>query len=194
MTEPGQVTRLLGEFAAGRRDALDEVIPMLYDELHRIAHRHMAREHAGHTLSTTDVVHEAWVRISSLERIEWQGRVHFLAMASRTMRRVLIDWAKAKRRAKRGGVHAVHVPLEQAGGVETDTADYLLALDEALDRLEAVEPRQCRVVEYRFFGGLSVDETAQVLGVSPATVKRDWALCRAWLNRALDPTEQDRPA
>ena len=185
MIETGQVTRLLEEFADGRREAMDEVIPILYDELHRIAHNHMSRERAGHTLSTTALVHEAWVRLIGLERIEWRGRVHFLAMASRVMRRVLIDHAKALRREKRGGGEAIHVPLEAADGMATDTAGDLLALDEALTRLERENPRHCRLVECRFFGGLSLEDTALAMGVSVATVKRDWVLCRAWLNRAL---------
>ena len=185
MVETGRVTQLLDEFTAGRRDAMDELIPLLYDELHRIAHHHMARERIGHTLNTTGLVHEAFVRLVGLEHIEWQGRVHFLAMASRAMRRVLIDYAKARSREKRGGGEAIHVSLEAAAGLPADTAQDLLALDEALNRLEAENPRHCRLVEYRFFGGLSLEDTAQAMGISVATVKRDWTLCRAWLNRML---------
>jgi RNA polymerase sigma factor (TIGR02999 family) len=190
MVEAGRVTQLLDEFTAGRRDALDELIPLLYDELHRIAHHHMARERIGHTLNTTGLVHEAFVRLVGLEHIEWQGRVHFLAMASRAMRRVLIDYAKARSREKRGGGEAIHVSLDAAAGLPADTAEDVLALDQALRRLEEVNPRHCRMVEYRFFGGLNLEETAEAMGVSVATVKRDWVLCRAWLNHALAAGEQ----
>jgi RNA polymerase sigma factor (TIGR02999 family) len=179
------ITQLLEEFAAGRRDALDAIIPQLYAELHAIAHAHLAGERPGHTLNTTALLHEAYLRLVPLKQIEWQGRVHFLAMASRVMRRVLIDYAKARGRVKRGGGDVIMVPLDAAAGLPADTAEDLLALDEALSRLETVNERQCRLVEYRFFGGLSLEETAEALGVSLATVKRDWMLCRAWLNRAL---------
>jgi RNA polymerase sigma factor (TIGR02999 family) len=184
-TQSEQVTRLLEEFTAGRREALDEAIPLVYEELHRIAQAHLARERTGHTLNTTALLHEAYIRLVGLERIEWHGRTHFLAMASRVMRRVLIDYAKSRSRVKRGGGELVKVPLDEAAGMEVDSAEELLALDEALHRLETVNPRHCRLVEYRFFGGLSLEESADALGISLATAKRDWALCRAWLNRAL---------
>ena len=185
MADADQVTRLLEEFAAGRRQALDEVIPLVYDELRRIAHAHLARERSGHTLNTTALMHEAYIRLVRLDRIGWQGRVHFLAMASRTMRRVLIDYAKGRAREKRGGGIALTLPSDIAATTAPGSMDDLLALDEALRRLEEVSPRQVRLVECRFFGGLSLEETAEALGVSLATVKRDWLLCRAWLNRAL---------
>lgn len=185
MSDADQVTRLLEEFAAGRRQALDEVIPLVYDELRRIAHAHLARERSGHTLNTTALMHEAYIRLVRLDRIGWQGRVHFLAMASRTMRRVLIDYAKGRAREKRGGGVALTLPSDIAATTAPGSMDDLLALDEALRRLEEVSPRQVRLVECRFFGGLSLEETAEALGVSLATVKRDWLLCRAWLNRAL---------
>lgn len=185
MSDADQVTRLLEEFAAGRRQALDEVIPLVYDELRRIAHAHLARERSGHTLNTTALMHEAYMRLVRLDRIGWQGRVHFLAMASRTMRRVLIDYAKGRAREKRGGGVAMTLPPDIASTTSPGSLDDLLALDESLRRLEEVNPRQVRLVECRFFGGLSLEETAEALGVSLATVKRDWLLCRAWLNRAL---------
>lgn len=193
MPDTHDVTRLLEELAAGRRQALDEVIPLVYEELRRIAHAHLARERADHTLNTTALMHEAYIRLVRLDRIDWRGRVHFLAMASRTMRRVLIDHAKARGRDKRAGGQAVTLSTEH--GVADDAAgvlDDLLALDEALKRLEEVSPRQVRIVECRFFGGLSLEETAEALGISLATVKRDWLLCRAWLNRAL-AADQDPP-
>lgn len=185
MTEAQDLTRLLGELGAGRRDALDELVPMVYGDLRRIAHAHLRGEREGHTLNTTAVVHEAYVRLAQLERIEWQDRRHFFAVASRAMRRVLIDYAKARRRGKRGG-GAAHVPYEDGMQLTGQQADELVALDIALTQLASVNERHARVVECRFFGGLTMEETADVLGVSLATAKRDWALCRAWLNRALE--------
>lgn len=184
MSDPPHTTQLLRELSQGRRDALDDLIPVVYEELRRIAHTQLRRERPGHTLSTTAVVHEAYLRLVDIEAVEWQDRAHFFAMASRVMRRILIDYARARKRDKRGG-DAVQVPLADALDVPMQQADELLALDEALGRLEAASERQCRVVEYRCFGGLSVEETAAVLGTSPATVKRDWAFSRAWLNREL---------
>ena len=185
MSEAEHVTRLLAEFAAGRREALDELVPMVYGDLRQIARAHLRGENAGHTLNTTGLVHEAYLRLARLERIEWQDRRHFFAVASRAMRRVLIDWAKARRRETRGG-GAVQVPLDEAMQITEQQADELIALDAALTRLEAVSERQSRLVECRFFGGLTMEETADVLGISLATAKRDWALCRAWLNRELE--------
>lgn len=193
MSDADQVTQLLEEFASGRKEAIDEVVPLVYDELHRIAHAHLARERTGHTLNTTALLHEAYIRLVKLDRIEWQGRIHFLAMASRVMRRVLIDYARSRGRSKRGG-GAVLATLGAAGPVESGSLEDLLALDEALGRLEAVSPRQARLVECRFFGGLSLEETAEALGVSLATVKRDWLLCRAWLNRALSSGTEVPPS
>jgi RNA polymerase sigma factor (TIGR02999 family) len=184
------ITRLLDEFTAGRREAIDEVIPLVYDALRGIAHAHLRQERPGHTLNTTALVHEAYERLVKIDRIDWQGRIHFLAMASRVMRRILIDYAKARTRDKRGGPSVQHVPLEAAYGLSADTSEELIALDAALDRLELVSPRQARLVEYRFFGGLSLAETATALGVSLATVKRDWMHCRAWLNRELGGAEE----
>jgi RNA polymerase sigma factor (TIGR02999 family) len=185
VSEAQHVTRLLAELTAGRRDALDELVPMVYGDLRQIARAHLRGERTGHTLNTTGLVHEAYIRLARLERIEWQDRRHFFAVASRAMRRVLIDWAKARRRDKRGG-GAVQVPLDEAMHLTEQQADELIALDSALTRLEAVSERQSRLVECRFFGGLTMEESADVLGISLATAKRDWALCRAWLNRELE--------
>lgn len=187
MSNPLVTTRLLRELSQGRRDALDDLMPVVYDELRRIAHAQLRRERPGHTLSTTAVVHEAYLRLVHIDQVEWQDRAHFFAMASRVMRRILIDYARTRKRDKRGG-DAVQVPLAEALDVPVQQAEDLLALNEALERLEAASERQCRVVEYRCFGGLSVEETATVLGTSPATVKRDWAFSRAWLNRELRPS------
>jgi len=186
MQNADEITRLLEEFTGGRREAIDEVIPLVYEELRQIAHSHMSGEASGHTLNTTALVHEAYVRLVRIDRMDWRGRVHFLAMASRVMRRVLIDYARTRGREKRRGGTAEPLPLQAASGIAAGGGEDLVALDDALTRLEAVSPRQARLVEYRFFGGLSLEETAEALGVSLATVKRDWVVCRSWLNRALD--------
>jgi RNA polymerase sigma factor (TIGR02999 family) len=168
------------------RDAggLDDVFPAVYEELRRVAHRHLRGEGTGHTLGTTALVHEAYLELSRLEHIRWPGQAYVLAAASRAMRRILIDFAVARRAQKRGG-GAVAEPLDDAVAMAVARGDELLALDEALDGLAAVNERYARVVECRFFGGMSVEETAEALGTSPATVKRDWTMARAWLNRAL---------
>jgi RNA polymerase sigma factor (TIGR02999 family) len=178
------VTDLLRALSQGRRDALDRLLPLVYDQLRRIAHGQMRGEHTGHTLSTTALVHEAYLRLVKIEHVQWQDRAHFFAVAARLMRRVLIDYARARLREKRGG-EALRVPLDEALDLGVGRADDLMVLEEALTRLEALNERQCRVVECRCFAGMSVEETAVALSISPATVKRDWALSRAWLNREL---------
>jgi RNA polymerase sigma-70 factor, ECF subfamily len=187
MTEPGEVTRLLAQASRGDRDAVDRLVPILYDELRRMAHRRMRGERVGHTLDTTALVHEAYLELAGLDRMEWRDRAHFLAVAARAMRRVLIDYAVQRRAQKRDGGRRP-VPLDEVEdllALSGHRADELLALDEALRRLDAVSERQCRVVECRFFAGMSVEETAEALGTSPATVKRDWTVARAWLHREL---------
>ena len=164
---------------------MEDLFPLVYDELRRIAARAMRGERSDHTLCTTALVHEAWLELSKLTRIQWQNRSHFLAIAAQAMRRVLIDYAVARRRQKRGGGQTVESLDEDAVAVVVEHADDILALDEALQRLTAMNDRHARIVECRFFGGMSVEETAEALGISPATVKRDWVLARAWLNREL---------
>jgi RNA polymerase sigma factor (TIGR02999 family) len=186
MVEGTEVTGLLRQLSQGRRDVLDRLVPIVYQELRQIAHAQLRRERPGHTLGTTGLVHEAYLKLINFEQVEWLDRAHFLATAARLMRRILIDYARGRQRAKRGG-NAVHVPLAEALDVPLAQPDDLIDLDEALTRLEQLSERQARVVEYRCFGGLSVEETAAVLGVSAATVKRDWAFSRAWLNRELRP-------
>ena len=164
---------------------MDEIFPLVYDELRRIAARKLRDERTSHTLSATALVHEAWLELTKLNRIKWQNRSHYLAIAAQAMRRILIDYAVARSRQKRGGGQA---PLHLDGdvwAVAETRGDELLALDEALVRLRALNERQAQIVEYRFFGGMSVEETADTLKVSPATVKREWATARAWLNREL---------
>jgi RNA polymerase sigma-70 factor, ECF subfamily len=164
---------------------MEEIFPLVYDELRRIAARKLRDERTSHTLSATALVHEAWLELTKLNRIKWQNRSHYLAIAAQAMRRILIDYAVARSRQKRGGGQApIHLDGDVWAVAET-RGDELLALDEALVRLRAMNERQGRIVEYRFFGGMSVEETAEMLNVSPATVKREWATARAWLNREL---------
>jgi RNA polymerase sigma factor (TIGR02999 family) len=184
MRDRHSVTEKLVALSGGRPEVWDELMPIVYDELKQLAHRHLRSERAGHTLSTTALVHEAYLKLINVDRVEWRDRTHFFAMASRAMRRILIDYARTRNREKRGGGLA-KVPLDDAFQVAQERAEDLIALDEALTRLESVNERQCRVVECRFFGGMSLKETAGALGISVASVKRDWAICRAWLNQEL---------
>jgi RNA polymerase sigma factor (TIGR02999 family) len=187
MSEKPEINRLVREVSQGRRDALDQLVPIVYDELRRIAHGQLRRERSGHTLNTTALVHEAYLRLLNVHQVQWLDRAHFFATAARVMRRVLIDYARARQRQKRGG-GAVRVSLTDAVDLPNAQTSDLLELDEALTRLEGQGERQYRVVECRCFGGLSVEETAAVLSVSAATVKRDWTFARAWLNRELGPS------
>ena len=178
------VTQLLRVARSGDSDALNRLLPLVYDELHRIAERHMARERVDHTLQPTALVHEAYARLASGVAINAVDRLHFLRLASSVMRRVLVDHARAHRAAKRGG--DLQVTLDEGVvGASVNALD-LLVLDDALTRLAAAEPRWAQVVELRFFAGLEVPEVAEVLGISSATVKRDWRFARAWLATALD--------
>jgi RNA polymerase sigma-70 factor, ECF subfamily len=166
---------------------MDEIFPRVYEELRRIAARQMRRERDHHTLSPTALVNEAWLELARLTRLQWQNRSHFLALAAQAMRRVLVDHAVARRRQKRGGgqsLEPLHADNVAAEATEAPVED-VVALDRALQQLDALNGRHARVVECRFYGGMSVEETADALGISPATVKRDWVLARAWLNRML---------
>ena len=183
--ERGDVTRILGSANDGDPEAMRAVLTLLHGRLREIAHRHLAHEADGHTLETDGLVNEAFLRLLGIERVQWRDRQHFLSMAARMMRRVLIDYADRRRAHKRGGGD-VPVPLDETVLAVDRHADDLSALDEALQRLERANPRYSRVVECRFFAGLSVEQTAEVLALSPATVKRDWMAARAWLNRELE--------
>ena len=164
---------------------MEEMIPLVYEELRRIAARKLRDERTSHTLSATALVHEAWLEVRKLDRIQWQNRSHYLAIAAQAMRRILIDHAVGRSRQKRGGGQTpIHLDGEVWAVAESRGED-LLALDEALQRLAALNEREAKIVECRFFGGLTVEETAETLSVSPATVKREWATARAWLNREL---------
>lgn len=185
MAADDDVTALLAEASAGRRGALDRLIPVVYDELRQLAHRRLRDERPGHTLSTTALVHETYLKLVDVDRAQWRDRVHFFGVAANAMRRILIDHARTRHRDKRGGPDLVHVTLADAASVSADRDEDLIALDDALARLEAENERYARVVECRFFVGLTLEETADALDVSLATVKRDWSFCRAWLNREL---------
>jgi RNA polymerase sigma factor (TIGR02999 family) len=181
----GNVTGLLHELAEGRPEALADLVPLVYGELQQLAKRHLRGERTDHTLSPTGLVHEAYLRLIDMQRVNWQDRAHFFAMASRAMRRILIDHARSRMRQKRGGEIARVTLDEELVAADQDALEWL-ALDEALERLEAVSERACRVVECRVFTGLEVEETARALDISEATVKRDWAFARAFLNQSLE--------
>jgi RNA polymerase sigma-70 factor (ECF subfamily) len=186
---PPEITRLLQDWQAGDRDALDRLIPVVYQELRLIASRHVRREWRDGALQTTALVNEAYLKLVGQRESDWQNRAHFFAIAAQVMRRILLDDARRALRDKRGGA-ATPVSLENiamaAPESPVDVVD-LLALDRALVELEQLDPKQARLVELRFFGGLTVEETATVLGISPATVKREWAIAKGWLYRALKP-------
>jgi RNA polymerase sigma factor (TIGR02999 family) len=189
-TDPTEITRLLHAWRAGESHALDRLVPLVYDELKVIASRHLARERPGHTLTTAALVHEAYLELLGQSAVEWQDRVHFYAIASRTMRRVLVWHARRRNAAKRGAGRLLTLDEHLVVSSDDDDAAELLALDDALERLEAADPRLCRVVECRHFGGLSVEETAMALGISPATVKRDWQAARAFLRVILGEDQE----
>ena len=183
-TRPSEITGLLTAWRAGDAGALEQLVDALYGELHRLARRCMAGERAGHSLQPTALVNEAYLRLIDARQVPWQNREHFLAVAARQMRRVLVDIARAKGYQKRGGA-AVHVTFDEALPVMQEPGRDLLALDDALDALARVDERKARVVEMRFFGGLSVEQSARALQVSVDTVMRDWKMAKAWLLREL---------
>ena len=182
---PGhQITQLLVRWREGDQRALDELMPLVYDELRRLAAHYMRGERPGHTLQTSALVNEAYLRLAGQEEIQWQSRAHFFAIAAQAMRRILVDHARRRGGQKRGG-GAPKVALDEALIISADRAAEVVALDEALTRLAEVDPRKSRVVELRFFGGLSVEDTAEVLSVSPGTVMREWTFIKAWLKREI---------
>ncbi len=192
MTSPSshEITQLLRAWGKGDQAALEKLTPLVYRELHRLAHRYMARERPGHTLQTTALAHEAYLRLVDFREVDWQNRAHFFALSARTMQRILIDLARARQVEKRGG-DGVHLSLEDALGVARQPGVGLVALDDALNTLARLDPRKSQVVELRFFGGLSVEEVAEVVKVSPETVMRDWKMAKVWLARELSEEEAD---
>ena len=184
------VTALLVEIANGNQAAQAKLVPLVYDQLKRLARRYMRRERAGHTLQTTALVHEAYLKLVGQHSPHWQGRAQFYGTAAQLMRRILIDHARRHLREKRGGTQVI-LPLEEGLAFTPEHSEDLLKLDEALDRLSKLDPRQSRIVELRFFGGLSVEETSRFLNVSPITVKRDWAVAKVWLYGELRPDHGD---
>ena len=173
---------MLLAYGQGDRAALEKLIPQVHGELRRLAHRYMVRERAGQSLQTSALVNEVYLRLVEVKRVRWQDRAHFFAVSASLMRRILVDFARARRSLKRAGA-AQMVPLDEAPPIALEQAPDLVALDDALTALAAVDPRRSQVVELRFFGGLSVEEAAEVLHVSPQTVMRDWRLAKAWLRR-----------
>ena len=182
---PHPVTELLARWRRGESAALEELMPLVYDELRRLAHRYMRRERPGQTLQTTALANEAYLRLVDADHLEWQDRAHFFAVAAQIMRHLLVDRARSRRYAKRGG-GAHRITLDETAVISRENAPDLLALDEALTRLWALDQRKSRVVELRYFGGLSAEEAAEVLEVSVVTVKRDWLKAKAWLYRELN--------
>jgi RNA polymerase sigma factor (TIGR02999 family) len=187
MPPQSDVTELLLAAADGDSSALERLMPIVYTELHRVAHRRLRGERADHTLSTTALVHEAYLKLMNLERLNWQNRAQFMAIASRLMRQILVDYARSRRTVRRGGEHkGVELKASESAAVTAgEPAEEVLALHQALESLGNINGRHARIVECRFFGGMSIAETAEALSISPATVKRDWVMARAWLNREL---------
>ena len=179
-SSPQEVSHLLQAWRGGDQTALEKLVPLVYGELHRLAHIYMTRERADHTLQTTALVHEAYVRLTGAAQIDWQDRAHFYAISANVMRRILVDWARSRGYQKRGG-EARRLPLNEALLVAPESPIDLVGLNRALEDLEKFDARKAKVIELRFFGGLNLDETAEVLQVSRDTVKRDWKLARNWL-------------
>jgi RNA polymerase sigma factor (TIGR02999 family) len=183
------VSELLVRWKRGEQDALEVLLPLVYDELRRLAHHHLQGERAGHTLQSTALVHEAYLRLADQEPLRLDNRAHFFAVASHLMRQILVDYARKHHAAKRGA-NNLTLTLDEAVALPKKRNLRLVALDDALNGLAELDARQSQIVELRFFGGLSIDETSEVLGVSPATVKREWSTARAWLYREMDSTEK----
>lgn len=189
MSNRGEITEMLNACRGGDRQAMDKLIPLVYEELRRQAHRYLRHERPNHTLQTTALVHEAYLRLIEQREVEWQNRAHFFGLSANMMRRILVNYAVSQNRLKRGGKDE-NLPLEEAMCVAVEERDVdLLALDSALNELAALDERQARIVELRYFGDLTIEETAEVLNISPATVKRDWNMAKAWLRAELSGGE-----
>ena len=185
MSETPNITQMLRQWSDGNREVLDELMPLVYDELHRQAARFLSRERSDHTLQTTALINEAYLKLIDQRQVNWESRTHFFAISANLMRQILVDYARAKKREKRGG-DLVKLPLEEAALVVGKEKNIdLIALDEALTRLEKIDERQARIVELRYFSDLTLEETAEALGISRTTVADDWAMAKAWLHREL---------
>ncbi|HEY0461373.1 MAG TPA: sigma-70 family RNA polymerase sigma factor [Pyrinomonadaceae bacterium] len=179
-----QITEMLRDWSSGKKEALDALLPLVYDELHRQAARYLRRERIGHTLQTTALINEAYLKLIDQRDVNWQNRAHFFGIAAQAMRRILVDYARQRHSEKRGG--GENLPLEEiALAISAERSVDLVALDEALTQLAKLDERQSRIVELRYFGGLSIEETAETLHISPATVKNDWRTAKAWLFRKM---------
>jgi len=184
-TSTGEVTRLLQDWSIGNREALDRLLPLVYDELRRLAHSYLTRERPDHTLQTTALVHEAYLKLIDQRSVNWQNRAQFFAISAQAMRRILLDNARRHTAAKRGS-GGQKVSLDEVATLSRDTAnESLIALDEALQKLATIDADQSRIVELRYFGGLTIEETAEVLKTSPSSVQREWTIARAWLYNAI---------
>jgi RNA polymerase sigma factor (TIGR02999 family) len=179
-----EITLMLKAWGDGDRGALEQLTSIVYDELRRLAHSYLRRENVGHTLQTSALVNEAWVRLIDAEQVNWQNRAHFFGVSAQLMRQILVDFARSRQSLKRGG-QVFKITLGEAEDIAVEKETDLVALDDALNALAELDSRQSKVVEMRFFGGLSLEETAEVLKVSPGTVRRDWRMARAWLHREL---------
>jgi RNA polymerase sigma factor (TIGR02999 family) len=186
-----EVTGLLIDWSKGDQAAFERLLPLVYGELRQMARRYMARQQPGHTLQTTALIHEAYLKLVDQKEKQWQNRAHFFGVAAQAMRHILVDYARSKQAERHGG-GAQAVALDEALTVSQERAAELVALDDALQELAKVDPRKCQVVELRFFGGLSVEETAAVLKISEITVQRDWSMAKAWLHRALSNEAEER--
>lgn len=190
LSDADQVNRLLVDWGEGNQHALEELLPLIYNELRRLAHNFLYGERHGHTLQTTALVHEAYLKLIDQKDARWQNRAHFFAIAAQAMRRILIDSARRHAAEKRGGAQE-KVSLDEAPELSLEPDNNLLALDEALTRLQEIDPQQSRIVELRYFGGLTIEETAEVTRISAATIKREWAMARAWLHQELSAGDKE---
>jgi RNA polymerase sigma factor (TIGR02999 family) len=181
-----EITRILKSWSGGNREAVDDLIPLVYDELHKVAAQYLRRQRSDHTLQPTALVNEAYLKLIDISNVNWHDRAHFFAVASQTMRHILVDHARAQMREKRGGGVVQKLSLDEAVSFSKDKDVDVLLLDEALRELATIDEQQCKIVELRFFGGLTVEETAVVLKISPATVKREWRIAKAWLFKKME--------
>jgi len=186
MQPPEGITQLLTKWSKGDQSALDELMPLVYEELRRLASAYLRRERAGHTLQPTALVNEAYLKLVDQKSARWQNRAQFYGIAAQLMRRILVDHARVKHAEKRGGADQQRLSITSAQGISTKPNLDVLALNEALDELATLDPQQSRIVELKFFGGLSIEETAEIMGLGHATVERDWKMARAWLRRKLE--------